>query len=205
MNELVAYTNKRIDDLEIPDSMISIVKWGISKFEKKRNEIIKEFYFNLMDGSVSDEKINYEKEYIKASEDDYFTLLNIAINDEEKEKVYIYTNIFKYIRNHQYLEKKEKIKLIRISKNLTFDALQVLIKINNFRLENHPTKKEESDFMKKMEKVYDYELKLLNRESLLDITSGYITSDLNAYQINEILFNQIICAFFNIEEHYIRD
>ncbi len=93
---------------------------------KRHKEVITKFHRQILDGTATDEKIAYESEYIKAEPDDYFSLLKLVINDDEKEKVDIYSNIYKYIRNNQTLAQTDKTKIIRIAKELTFSALKLL-------------------------------------------------------------------------------
>ncbi|APW65461.1 hypothetical protein LPB137_06180 [Poseidonibacter parvus] len=96
---------------------------------KKHVDVVTSFHRNILDGEETEERINYEKENIQVNQDDYFTLLKFAIADDEEQKTDIYSNIYKYIRDHQNIEKREKNRIIRITKALPFSAIELLPEI----------------------------------------------------------------------------
>lgn len=119
-----------VEIFEESEPVYGLIKESLSMFDgywtKRHKEVITKFHRQILDGNASEDKIKYEKEYIEANPDDYFTLLKYVVNDDEKEKVGIYSNIYKYIRDNQSLEKANKIKIIRIAKELTYEALKLL-------------------------------------------------------------------------------
>lgn len=119
-----------VEIFEESEPVYGLIKESLSMFDgywtKRHKEVITKFHRQILDGNASEDKIKYEKEYIEANPDDYFTLLKYVVNDDEKEKVGIYSNIYKYIRDNQLLVQTDKIKIIRIAKELTFSALKLL-------------------------------------------------------------------------------
>ncbi len=74
-----------------------IVGYGMEYCENKRQERFKSFFEELYKDTATQERIEYEQQ-IKAFPDDFYGLLNAAIEDEEKEKV----NIVKSSKIPQY-------------------------------------------------------------------------------------------------------
>lgn len=109
MYEIINHVTKISTDIEPATSLLKdVLTWGEKKFIERRNKTIEKFYIQLLDGEVTQEKIEYEKEHIEVNSEQYYILLNLAINDEEQEKDFIYANVYKYIRDHQTLEKKRQ-------------------------------------------------------------------------------------------------
>lgn len=108
----------------------SLIKTGYNLFDsyitKKHKERTTLFHRQILDGDASEEKIEYETEYIKANPHDYYTLLKYVNDDDEKEKVSIYSNIYNYIRNNQNIPSIEKYKLIQIAKGLSYSSIQLI-------------------------------------------------------------------------------
>lgn len=173
---------------------------GFEFFTKKREERLMQFYQNLFDGEVTQERIDYEKENIKANEEQYFILLNLTITDEEKEKTYIYSNVYKYIRDNQGLNKNIKTKYIRLAKNLPFSALELIPLI--FIYKNKKTKnKTLEQYLKEIEKSNKFELNLLIQYDILINEKNIIRDESEAtFTINETFLNEIVKVLFK-EEH----
>lgn len=128
-----------VEIFEESEPVYGLIKESLYMFDgywtKRHKEVITKFHRQILDGTATEEKVAYESEYIKAEPDDYFALLKLVINDDEKEKVDVYSNIYKFIRKNQSLAQTDKIKILRIAKELTFSALKLLpelyVKKNN--------------------------------------------------------------------------
>lgn len=136
MDELVQFTENMFEVLEPgyepSKKFLSLIDKYVSK---RHNQFVDEFHRQILDGDASEERIKYEQEYIKVNPEDYYSLLKYVTSDDEKEKIGIYSNIYKYIRDNQLLVQTDKIKIIRIAKELTYSTLKLLpelyVKKNN--------------------------------------------------------------------------
>lgn len=68
-----------------PGVMQGIIEKGKTHFEEKRQTQFRDFYRSLLSGTATKEKIEYEQMFQK-TEEQYYALLNAAIEDEEREK-----------------------------------------------------------------------------------------------------------------------
>lgn len=110
MYKIINQVKEITTEMEPVTSLLkNVIIWGNKKFEERRNKTIEKFYIQLLDGEVNQKRIDYEKEHIETNSEQYYILLNLAINDEEQEKDFIYANVYRYIRDHQQLEKKTKL------------------------------------------------------------------------------------------------
>lgn len=173
-----------------------VSSFGIKFVEKKRNERLMEFYQNLYDGNVTQEKIDYETENIKANEEQYFILLNLSITDEEKEKTDIYSNIYRYIRNNQHIDKKLKTKYIRLAKNLPFSAIELIPLIYIYNKYKKTQTKTLDQYLKEIENINKYEVNLLLQYDILNDEKTNMYRSTIPFKINETFLNEIINVFF---------
>lgn len=176
-----------------------VSSFGIKFVEKKRNERLMEFYQNLYDGNVTQEKIDYETENIKANEEQYFILLNLSITDEEKEKTDIYSNIYRYIRNNQHIDKKLKTKYIRLAKNLPFSAIELIPLIYIYNKYKETKTKTLNQFLKEIEKSNKFETNLLIQYDILINENVYRNNEEATFTINETFLNEIVRVLFKKE------
>ncbi len=174
-----------------------VLIWGDKQFEKRRNKTIMDFYINLLEGNVSEERIKYEKEYIKANDEQYYILLNLAINEEEQEKIFIYSNVFKFIRNNKKLEKKEKIRLIKVAKALPYSAIELLPYFYIYK--NYHTKNKSYDtFLKELSFSHRYEINAyVQYDIFIQYTMTFKDRDFDIK--DEKIFNELCIAFFTKE------
>lgn len=205
MYEIINHISEITTEIEPATSLLKdVLTWGEKKFTEKRNKTIEKFYIQLLDGEVTQEKIDYEKEHIEANSEQYYILLNLAINDEEQEKDFIYANVFKYIRDNQQLDKKEKIKLIKIVKQLPYSALELLPSLYihaNFQVKGASLQQ----LLKDMELTHEYELNLLTQFNILfkptkssgKYDSTYFIKHNSIFYIRDLKnFNNLCIAFF---------
>ena len=179
----------------------NLITRGIEIIDKKRNNRLMKFYQNLLDGNVSQERIDYETENIKANEEQYFILLNLSITDEEKEKTYIYSNVYRYIRDNQDLNKNIKTKYIRFAKNLPFSALELIPQIYIYNKYKKAKTKTLNQFLKEIEKSNKFETNLLIQYDILINEKNIIRDESEAtFTINETFLNEIVRVLFK-EEH----
>ncbi|MDN5049821.1 hypothetical protein [Aliarcobacter butzleri] len=178
-----------------------LIVQGYNLFDKyqtdKHRKIVTRFHRNILDGNESEEKIKYEQGNIKANQEDYFTLLKFALEDEEKEKVDIYTNIYKYIRDNQHLEINLKRFLLKAAKNIPFSAIEFLPKIY-IHQKYHTKLKNLNDFLQSLYKSNGYETSILENYKLINSGRGSFGS--TQYNISNKYFNLIIDAFFRKED-----
>lgn len=177
----------------------SLIKEGYNLFDsyitKKHKERVEIFHRQILEGNASEEKIKYEQEYIKANPHDYFTLLKYTVEDDEKEKASIYSNIYSYFRDNQDIDKEDKYRLIRIANELTFSAIRILVKIYIYM--NFHTKNKSLDlYFKEIEKNSKYELRILEQCSILTLPGGQIRFSDSQIEIEKLRFSQVIKAFF---------
>ncbi|PLY08419.1 MAG: hypothetical protein C0625_02190 [Arcobacter sp.] len=179
--------------------MLTIVEKGISFFEKKRNERINTFYEELYQGTTEEERIKYEQQ-IEVNADDFYGLLNASIEDEEEEKVNIYVNLFKSIRDTDlFKDKKARYQAIHIAKNLPFSALE-LIRLSEIESkkarENGGRGQEGAEFFIHKMRGFSmmYELNMLEQYTVI-----YIDQKTNRYKINPIS-SLFVNSFFTPEE-----
>jgi len=196
MFSLIKKAAETIIDTETSASLLKdTVLWGIQIFEKKRNETINEFYRNLFNGEVTPERIEYEKEHIKANEEQYYILLNLAISDEEKEKNYIYANTYRFIRDNSTIDKKMKTKLIKLAKNLPSSAIELLPEIHVHKHFNTQYSRRDSylnDILNKPEFLYEANILIQNGIFKQIPVIG------NTIKVEETdLFELIMKVFFN--------
>lgn len=174
-----------------------VIVWGDKKFTERRNRVILKFYEALLDGEVTKERIEYEKENIQANEDQFYILLNLAINEEEIEKAFVYANVYKYIRDNQDLEKSLKIFLFKVAKDLPFSAIELLPKIY-IHQKYHTKLKNLNDYLKNLYGLNGYEKSVLERHNL---TSSWQASfGPIQYSVSEEYFTLVVDAFFNKED-----
>jgi hypothetical protein len=174
---------------------------GVEFFTKKRDERLMQFYQNLLDVEVTQERIDYEKENIKANEEQYFILLNLSITDEDKEKTYIYSNVYRYIRDNQGLNKNIKTKYIRLAKNLPFSVLELIPLIYIYNKYKKTKTKTLNQFLKEIEKSNKFETNLLIQYDILINEKNIIRDESEAtFTINETFLNEIVNVLFK-EEH----
>lgn len=191
-----------VEIFEESEPVYELIKESLSMFDgywtKRHKEVITEFHRQILDGTATDEKITYESEYIKAEPDDYFTLLKLVINDDEKEKVDIYSNIYKYIRNNQLLAHTDKTKIIRIAKELTYPALKLIPELYEKKHcdeENFNLAKYLSDFnfnhsiTFEKNQLIQYGLLQTNKQDVITAPSLYISTN----------FDLFADAFFGVE------
>lgn len=174
-----------------------LIVQGYNLFDKyqtnKHRKIVTSFHRNILDGNESEKRIKYEQENIKANQEDYFTLLKFAIEDEEDEKVDIYTNVYKYIRDNQSIEKDEKRKILKIAKELSYSTIELMPKI--FVL---------SKFSNLEENLETYLSNLANNPKFLYETNLFIQyglfKDIKAFDNKKVeiteLFKEISTIFF---------
>ncbi|WP_066167995.1 hypothetical protein [Aliarcobacter cryaerophilus] len=155
------------------------------------------FHRNILNGNESDENIKYEQENIKAMKDDYFTLLKFAIQDEEEEKVDIYTNIYKYIRDNQHLEINLKRFLLKAAKDMAFSAIEFLPKIY-IHQKYHTKLKNLNDYLQSLYKSNGYETSILENYNLINKGQGSFGPI--KYNISKEYFSLVIDAFFGKED-----
>lgn len=174
---------------------------GVEFFTKKRDERLMQFYQNLLDVEVTQERIDYEKENIKANEEQYFILLNLSITDEDKEKTYIYSNVYRYIRDNQGLNKNIKTKYIRLAKNLPFSVLELIPLIYIYNKYKKTKTKTLNQFLKEIEKSNKFETNLLIQYDILINEKNIIRDESEAtFTINKTFLNEIVNVLFK-EEH----
>jgi hypothetical protein len=181
----------------------SLIKYSYNLFDKyitkKHKERVEIFHRQILDGNASEEKIKYEQEYIKANPHDYFTLLKYTVEDDEKEKASIYSNIYSYLRSNQNIERGEKYRLIHTASNLPYSAIELLPRIHIYK--NYHTKKVSlKTYLNNLEKNNLYALNHLERNALITVSSGLITEDMEQFSFNETIFNNTIKAFFSTKE-----
>ncbi|RXJ80823.1 hypothetical protein CRU86_00155 [Aliarcobacter skirrowii] len=155
------------------------------------------FHRNILNGNESEENIKYEQENIKAMKDDYFTLLKFAIQDEEEEKVDIYTNIYKYIRDNQNLETNLKRFLLKAAKDIPFSAVELLPQIY-IHQKYHAKLKNLNDYLQSLYKSNGYETSIL--ENYKFINSGRGSFGPIKYNVLNQYFTPAIDAFFGKED-----
>ena len=148
----------------IPSPLNSIVNAGIDYYNNERDERIKEFHTQLLNGKATRERIEYEDEYIKTTEDSYFSLLSASVNDEEKEKSSIYANLYDNILRQKITNKKDRIKYLKMAKNLSYEAIIIISKIYIYK--NFDVKGKEN-YTEYLLNKYPYEINLLEQETLI--------------------------------------
>lgn len=200
MYQIINKVSEVTSEMEPTTSLLKdVIFWGEKKFIEKRNKAIEKFYIQLLNGEVTQEKIDYEKEHIKANSEQYYILLNLAINDEEQEKDFVYANIYKYIRDNQDLEKKEKTKLITIVKQLPYSALELLPSLYiyaNFLVKGISLKQ----LLKDMESTNEYELNLLTQFNILFKPTTFKSKFSSGFNIKDTNnFNNLCIALFTKE------
>lgn len=177
-----------------------LIVQGYNLFDKyqtdKHRKVVTSFHRNILDGNESEEKIKYEQENIKANQDDYFTLLKFAVEDEEEEKVDIYANIYKYIRDNQHLEINLKRFLLKAAKDMPFSSIEFLPKIY-IHQKYHTKLKNLNDYLKGLYTSNGYETSILENYKL--INAGQAAFGPIQYNIYNKYFSLIIDAFFDKE------
>lgn len=174
-----------------------IIVWGDEKFTERRNKVLIGFYRALLNGEVTEERIKYEKENIKANEDQFYILLNLAIGEEEIEKAHIYANVYKYIRDNPKIEKSLRIFLIKAAKDLTFSTIELLPKIY-IHQKYHTKLKNLNDFLQSLYKTNGYETSILENYNLINKGQGSFGPI--KYNISKEYFSLVIDAFFGKED-----
>ncbi|KLE08085.1 hypothetical protein AF79_08985 [Aliarcobacter butzleri L354] len=177
-----------------------LIVQGYNLFDKyqtdKHRKIVTSFHRNILDGNESEERIKYEQENIKANQDDYFTLLKFAIEDEEEEKVDIYTNVYKYIRDNQHLEKSLKMFLLKAAKDMPFSAIELLPKIY-IHQEHHTKLKNLNDYLKGLYISNIYEVSILEKYTLINKGKGSFGP--YKYNVSKKHFTLVVNSFFGKE------
>lgn len=186
-----------LKDLNSPIKLIyNISKYGADYFEKKRNDRIVEFHTQLIQGIADKDKIKYEDEYIKTTEEDYFGILSAAINDEEKEKVSIYVNLYDNVLRGN-LKEYNKLRYLLLAKNIPISAFQILSKIYLFRKFKYLEMTLE-DYLYFIHKNNMYEINILIHHNILMEKSISTSSEKNVpFAINDSEFEKVISFFFN--------
>ncbi|WP_419782328.1 hypothetical protein [Malaciobacter marinus] len=179
----------------------SLIQTGYNLFDewqtKRHREMIISFHRNILDGVETEERIEYEKENIKVNPDDYYTLLEYALKDEEKEKVNIYSNVYKYIRDNQNIEKSKKRFIIKSAKELPYSAIELLVPI--YIYDNYHTKyKNLNSFIEEIYSSHKYESKILENNSLLHAGRGSFGP--MQYSTTKELLNLLVNSFFKPED-----
>lgn len=201
MYELIKKSYETITSEPALGLVKQLTSLGVEFFTKKRDERLMQFYQNLLDGEVTQERIDYEKENIKANEEQYFILLNLSITDEDKEKTYIYSNVYRYIRDNQGLNKNIKTKYIRLAKNLPFSVLELIPLIYIYNKYRKTKTKTLNQFLKEIEKSNKFETNLLIQYDILINEKNIIRDESEAtFTINETFLNEIVNVLFK-EEH----
>lgn len=172
------------------------VKKGLIYFENKRKKSFEDFTNHLLKGTAEKEKLEYERMF-NITEDQYYALLKASIEDEEKDKSYIYANVYKSILNEK-IEKQKYTRFIRLAKNLPYNAIMLLPIIyiyNTFHTKN-------KSLTNVLDEIYDthrYEVNLLEQNYLLETPKGMKFSD-SIITINNDFFNEITKVFFKEED-----
>ena len=151
-------------------------------------------YNEILEENATEEKIKYEKD-IEANQHDYFTLLKYTVEDDEKEKASIYSNIYSYFRDNQNINKEDKYRLIRIANDLTFSAINILVKVYIY-MNFHTKDKSLNSYLKEIEENSKYELRMLEQSSILTLPSGQILYSDARIEVDKLIFNQVTKAFF---------
>jgi len=105
---------------------LGLIEKGARFFEAKQKKRIYEFNQKLL----IDEAAEYDKKRLRdgiLSEDDYFSLLSAAINDDEEKKTTIYVTLYRNILADRLTG--DKFKVLKILKSLTYSALQLIQKV----------------------------------------------------------------------------
>ena len=201
MYELIKKSYETITSEPTVGLVKQLTSLGVEFFTKKRDERLMQFYQNLLDGKVTQERIDYEKENIKANEEQYFILLNLSITDEDKEKTYIYSNVYRYIRDNQGLNKSIKTTDIRLAKNLPFSVLELIPLIYIYNKYKKTKTKTLNQFLKEIEKSNKFETNLLIQYDILINEKNIIRDESEVtFIINETFLNEIVNVLFK-EEH----
>ena len=170
---------------------------GMQYYERRRQEGFNEFHHQLLSGTATKEKIEYERMF-KITEDQYYALLSASINDEEKQKSHIYANVYRSILNED-ISKDNYSKIIRLAKDIPYSALKLLPTIYIYK--NYHTKyKSLSKYLNELYEKKIYELKFLDRSDIIHLPSGELQFSDSVVKIKESFFNEIINAFFTKED-----
>ncbi|MGB3751051.1 MAG: hypothetical protein WA945_05745 [Arcobacteraceae bacterium] len=192
MKKFIRKTSKTLINMEPTSAFIqNTIEYGIELFEKKRNENIQNFYHELLKGAVSEERIEYEIELIKSNENDFYNILSAAIADEEQEKICIYINIYKYIRNNHRLSKKEKTFYLKAGKEISYTGFFLIAKFyTNFVLGKYKDPYGFTDIIgDSISNEYNYDLSVLSK-------FGYCKFS-TIYYANPITIDKDIHVFFD--------
>jgi hypothetical protein len=180
----------------ISSNYSSVVKKSMIYFEDKRQKGFNEFTRNLLKGKATKDNIEYEKMF-DITEDQYYALLNASIEDEEKEKSYVYANVYRNILNEQ-IPKSDYPRFIRLVKNLPYSAIELLPSLyiyKNFNTKNKSLKK----YFDEIYKEYKYEIKFLDQNNIIELPNGMVFGD-SILKINDKLFSKVIETFFKEED-----
>lgn len=180
----------------IPKSfIIAAAKKGMQYFDNIRQESFKEFYMQLFKGIAEEKRLEYEK-IIKATENDFYGLLSAAVNDNEKEKITIYVNLYKAILDDKVPQNK-KLQYLTLAKTLPYASLKLLPEI--YVHVNHPTHETLEAFMKKLQfnENLEYERHLLIQNALLQINNSNFNG---GNLIVKPTFSKLTEVFFTYEE-----
>ncbi len=113
-----------------PTGSMALIEKGAKYFDAKRTKRIYEFNQKLL----ADDAAEYDKERLRdgiLSEDDYFSLLSAAINDDEEKKTTIYVTLYRNILKDNL--PGEKYKVLKILKSLTYSALKLIQNVYIFQ------------------------------------------------------------------------
>jgi hypothetical protein len=175
----------------------SAVTKGMQYYERRRQEGFNEFHRQLLSGTATKEKVEYEQMF-KITEDQYYALLSASINDEEKQKSHIYANVYRSILNEN-ISKEKYSKIIRLAKDIPYSALVLLPTIYIYK--NYHTKyKSLSKYLNELYEKNIYELKFLDRSDIIKLPSGELQFSDSVVKIKENFFNEIINVFFTKED-----
>jgi hypothetical protein len=165
-------------------------------YEDRRQASFDDFTRHLLSGTATKEKIEYEKMF-KVTEDQYYALLNATVEDEEKEKSYIYANLYRSILEGK-IPKDKYTRFIKVAKALPYSAIEILPICYIYK--NYPTKN--ISLKKYLDDIYKnnrYEANVLDQNNIFILPTGMQYSD-SRITINESFFNDIINVFFRDEE-----
>lgn len=154
-----------------------IIDKGIEYYDNRRREGFNQYYASLYQGCTEEEVLEYERN-IKTTEDDYYGLLQVAMNDEEQQKIPIYVNLYKSIRDGK-VHQEEKMRYLKMLKNLPMSALDIVAKLYIYKNYNiKPTSGNFCDDVGRYLRAIDstvtlkYEMSLLKQYGILIDVNG---------------------------------
>ncbi len=180
------------------DGLNSNYKQALEKsmvyFENRRQNGFNQFTKHLLNGTATKEKLEYERMF-KITEDQYYALINASIEDENKEKSYIYANLYRNIL-HEKISKEKYSIFIRIAKILPYSAIELLPKIYIYK-NNHTKHKNLDNYINELKTNNIYELKILEQNGFFTAGTSF---DSIVYDLEEKFFEETIPLFFNDDD-----